>query len=244
MKLTVFNGSPRGTDSNTKVLLASFLDGFVAGGGNSYELALLIQRQQKAEHVHLFQQAEHVLVAFPLYFDAMPAIVKEFIESLEPFCGRLGNPPLSFIVQSGFPESLHSRPVVRYLEKLAGRLGCHYQGTVIQGGAEGMRVPPLQTSWFRKGIIALGKATNIGRVGHLFDVKKIRKTYFDLGRIYGETGVFDTNLAMKLAQPGKVNIFGFWVVQASICNFYWDHLLKLNHAYERRFDRPFAKELP
>jgi len=35
MKLTVFNGSPRGKGSSTRVLLEHFLHGFMTAGGNT-----------------------------------------------------------------------------------------------------------------------------------------------------------------------------------------------------------------
>jgi multimeric flavodoxin WrbA len=241
MRLTVFNGSPRGAASNTSVLLASFMEGFVSLPGNTCETVLLVHRKQNDEFVRLFREAEHILLAFPLYFDAMPSSVKEFIESLEPLCGRPGNPTLGCIVQSGFPEALHSQPVAAYLEKLALRLGCPYKGTVIKGGAEGIRVPPLQENWLQKGIVAVGKATNLGRVGHLFDTKKMCRRFFELGRIYAQSGEFDQELVKKLAQPEKLNRFGLWVVQASIHGLYWNPVLKKNGAYPLRFARPFER---
>ena len=47
-----------------------------------------------------FEKAECVLLGFPLYTDAMPGIVKAFIDRLEPFIGRKHNPPIGFLVQS------------------------------------------------------------------------------------------------------------------------------------------------
>ena len=138
MRLTVFNGSPRGKGSNTKFLLEHFLNGFMTTDGNSYEMVYLNRLKDSDKFIKFFQEAEQVLLAFPLYTDAMPAMVKTFIESLEPLCGREGNPDIGFIVQSGFPEAIHSRYIERYLEKLAIRLGCRYIGTVIKGGVEGI----------------------------------------------------------------------------------------------------------
>ena len=89
--------------------------------------------------VQAFAGAECVLLGFPLYTDAMPGMVKHFIEALEPLAGRKDNPSLGFLVQSGFPEGLHSRYVERYLEKLAERLGCPYLGTIVKGNGEGVR---------------------------------------------------------------------------------------------------------
>jgi multimeric flavodoxin WrbA len=43
MRLTVFNGSPRSVNSNSKVLLDYFLKGFIELKGNSYELFYLKQ---------------------------------------------------------------------------------------------------------------------------------------------------------------------------------------------------------
>jgi hypothetical protein len=244
MRLTVFNGSPRGVHSNTGVLLNAFVEGFASKGDNAYRLELLIRRNRSTELARLFGEAEHVLLAFPLYFDAMPAIVKDFIESLESFCGRPDNPTIGFIVQSGFPESIQSKYIERYLERLASRLGCPYKGTVIKGGVEGIRVAALQESWIGRAIVEFGKATDLGGVGHLFDVEKLRRAFFDLGRIYGETGEFDKNLVAKLAHPQKVSVFGFWVVQISLRSLYWDHMLKANKAYQRRSDRPYAIQSP
>ena len=143
MKLTVYNGSPRAKGSNTKVLLEHFINGFVTTEGNTYELVYLVRVKESDNFVKLFQEAEQVLLAFPLYWDAMPAIVKVFIESLEPLCGREGNPDIGFMVQGGFPEAIHSHYVERYLEKLAGRLGWRYKGPVIKVMGDIVRSDPL-----------------------------------------------------------------------------------------------------
>ena len=76
MKLTVFNGSPRGTGSSTSVLLEHFLHGFITAGGNTYELVYLNRVKDRDRFVNSFQEAEYVLLAFPLYTDCMPGIVK------------------------------------------------------------------------------------------------------------------------------------------------------------------------
>ena len=194
MRLTVFNGSPRGKKSNTKVLLDHFLEGFVATHWNTYELAYLIHVKEAKKFFTLFQNAEEVILAFPLYTDAMPAIVKTFIESLEPLCGCAGLPGIGFIVQSGFPESRHSRYIERYLEKLAGRLGCQYKGTVIKGGVEAIRIDPLLDKRLHKWISKIGKATDLAGVGHLLNNENLSKIFYMLGKTYGKTGEFDKEI--------------------------------------------------
>ena len=177
MKLTVFNGSPRGKGSNTKVLLEHFINGFMTTDENAYELAYLNRVKDRDNFMKLFQEAEQVLLAFPLYNYAMPAMVKTFIESLEPFCGREGNPDIGFVVQSGLPEAIHSCDLERYLEKLAERLGCRYKGTVIKGGVEGIQgQPSLMT-------------------------RKLFKSFYELGKTFGKTGEVNKQIVLKLAHP-------------------------------------------
>ena len=215
MRLTVFNGSPRGSRSNTKILLEHFINGFMTTDGNTYELAYLNHLKDRDNFIKLFEEAEQILLAFPLYTDAMPAMVKTFIESLEPLCGREGNPDIGFIVQSGFPEAIHSRYVERYLEKLAVRLGCSYKGTVIRGGVEGIQSLP---AWMNR---------------------KLFKSFYELGKTFGKTEEFDEQIVLKLAQPERLTKFQFWVLKL-FGNLYWNRMLKKNNAFEKRFAKPYA----
>jgi len=220
VKLTVFNGSPRGKGSNTKVFLEHYLKGFEAKAGNSYQVFYLNRVKHTERFVQAFAEAEHVLLAFPLYWDAMPGLVKAFIEALEPLRSREGNPDIGFIVQSGFPEAVHSRYVEKYLEKLAVRLGCKYVGTIVKGGGEGARVMP-------------------DRYGKPFEM------FYQLGVTFGETGQFDEALLQKLAKPERYPkilwpLFQLFL-KTKLATSYWDNQLKGNGAYERRFARPYAE---
>jgi multimeric flavodoxin WrbA len=218
MKLAVFNGSPRGKSSNTRVLMEHFLNGFTATEGNTYEIAYLRDVTDRDTFARLFQEAEQVILASPLYADAMPSAVKDFIESLEPLCQREGNPDIGFVVQSGFTEPEHSRYLERYYVKLAKRLGCRYKGTVIRGGVEGIRVMP---SLMNRGLF---------------------KAFYKLGEAFGKTGEFDKKLVANLAKPERLSKPWFQIVRAITHKTYWDSMLKKNNAYEKRFDRPYVAE--
>ena len=222
MKLTAFNGSPRGEESTTTILLKHFLNGFITTEGNTYEMAYLNRVKDGDKFTKLFQEAERVFLAFPLYDDAMPAIVKTFIESLEPLCGRADNPSIGFLVQSGFPEAIHSRYVERYLEKLARRLNCKYLGTVIKGHANRIEEQP---GWM---------------------TKKVFKSFYKLGKTFGETGEFDDRIVLELAKPEKLPLFQLWIfrliLKTPLANLNWDKLLKENDAYEKRFNKPYMGE--
>lgn len=216
-RLTLFNGSPRGRRGNTPIFLREIASGF-GGPSDMYHLIRLKETQQMAQ---AFAQADCVLLGFPLYADAMPGIVKHFIETLEPLVGRKNNPPLGFVVQSGFPEGLHSRFVERYLEKLAGRLGSPYLGAIVKGNGDPVRnMPPEATQ---------GLFTNLRAVGAGL----------------AKNGRFDPAVLKIIAQPEQYPaILGpvFQVIlRLPVARAYFDDMLKKNGAYERRFARPFAE---
>jgi len=219
MKLTIYNGSPKGQKSNTKILLDQFTYGFLENEDNSIEVLYLNRIKNQDQFVESFEKAEQILFAFPLYHDSVPANVKLFIESLEPLISKKSNPPIGYIVQSGFSEAIHSRFVEKYFIKLTKRLNSEYLGTIIKGGVEGVQVKP---GWMTK---------------KLFDF------FNKLGKIYGETGKFDEKIINQLAKPEKLTagaiLFYKILDKTGLTNFYWNSLLKKNNAFEKRFDTPY-----
>jgi multimeric flavodoxin WrbA len=219
--LTVFNGSPRGKKGNTPILLDKFAEGFSGNSNRTCEMYDLIHLSQQDQFVKAFQNASAVLLAFPLYTDSMPGSVKTFIESLEHFKGRINNPAIGFMVQSGFMESAHSRFVERYLEKLASRLGCPYLGTIVKGGVEGIQIQP----------------ENLTR--GLFD--QIRA----IGRDFAENGQFNVELLRQLSKPERfpraAGPLMKLLSKTRLLDFYWDMQLKNNQVFESRFARPYSQ---
>ena len=86
-RLTLFNGSPRGAKGNTPIMLHQFSQGFQSAG-EEVEMFHLNRLSEREQHLAAFAAAECVWLGFPLYTDAMPGIVKAFIDDLEPFKGR------------------------------------------------------------------------------------------------------------------------------------------------------------
>jgi hypothetical protein len=219
MQLTVFNGSPRGLKSNTRILLSNFQRGFEETPGNGMVIHDLVHVKDQETFRQAYAQAEVVLLAFPLYVDAMPGIVKTFIdESLQPLSEREANPPMAFLVQSGFPEGIHSTYVARYLEKLAARMHSPCLGVVIKGGVEGIQSQPDKA------------------------IRGLLNSFYELGRGFGQTGQFDTELVRKLAKPlrlPKTMQMGLSVLaKFGLVGTGWNIWLKQNGAYDRRFAQP------
>jgi multimeric flavodoxin WrbA len=219
-RLTFFNGSPRGRKGNTPIMLGEIATGF----GGPVETHHLVRMKEIEQMAQAFANAECAILGFPLYTDSMPGTVKHFIEALEPFVGRANNPPLGFLVQSGFPEGLHSRYVERYLEKLAARLGSPYLGTVVKGNGEGIRVMPAEMN---NGLFA-----NLQTLG--------------AGLAAGKP--FDSVVLQAIAKPESFPAILWPVFQVfvrlPIAHGYFDGMLKTNGAYEQRFAKPFALPKP
>lgn len=216
-QITFFNGSPRGRRGNTPVMLDQLAKGF----GKSAQTYHLVRMRETQTMVKAFSQAECNILGFPLYTDAMPGIVKHFFEALEPLAGNETNPPIGFLVQSGFPEGLQSRFVERYLEKFAARLNSPYLGTIVKGGGEGTRaMPPQMTQPLFNNLQALGKSL-------------------------AEGGRFDPHILEALSKPERYPaILGplyRLILRLPQAHAYFDNMLKQNGAYEQSFARPFAE---
>jgi multimeric flavodoxin WrbA len=201
-------------------MLARLAEGWTEAGGGSVEILHLARRADLERAVAAYAEADVLMLGMPLYTDAMPAIVKDWIERLEPRVGMAGNPRMAFLVQSGFMESLHSRPLERYLAKLASRLGGGYAGTIVRGEGEALQSMPDEASekmWER--LRALG--AQLARTGQ-FDPETLEKV--SLIERMSPTVAALASLAVKLP-----------IVQS-----YWNGPLKKNGVWDRRFAAPYA----
>ena len=226
MKLVVVKGSPKPKPGNTEMLLDHFLAG--VRDDNSHEIRVFsVNDFPDAEAIEsVFGWADHFLLAFPLYTDAMPSGINRFIQRLGFLSQKDSgtNPRMLFLVQSGFIEATHSRGLERYLEKLTGRLNCEYGGTVIRGGIESIRqfLPP-----------AIGL-----RIIGLME-KGMRK----LGRRFGRTGRLDPKTLRRLAFPEKMPTVGVWFfnIYSKIGIHYmgFDRVLKQGNVFDIRDARPY-----
>ena len=221
MQLTVYNGSPRGKAGNTEIMLNKVVEGIQSITEVDLTWINLSNRRERAVAHENFPNADLILFGFPLYTDAMPGLTKEFIESLAPYCAREANPRMAFLVQSGFPEACQSRPVERYLEKLARRLNAPYAGTIVKGGCEGVRMMPEQMNQkLFAGLKACG--VELAQTGSL-DPEKLRK------------------LAKPERYPKIVAPLFRLILKLPMMQSYWNNQLKKNGAFENSFARPFME---
>jgi multimeric flavodoxin WrbA len=218
MHLNIFNGSPRGEKSNSAVLTRAFAKGFCDAEKfpeNRFREFFLADPGDFGKALQSFSREFTFMLAFPIYVDAMPGIVKKFIEALEPHGGSWESVQMIFLIQTGFPEETHTRPMKAYLLKLARRLGAPCPGVIRMGGGEGTRHRATR----RRG-------------------KKLLQRYEDLGRIYAETGKLDEKILASLTGPRRLPSLPVRLILPLANYFFWDRELKKNGAYSKRFDRP------
>ncbi|MBA4366248.1 MAG: hypothetical protein C0403_01235 [Desulfobacterium sp.] len=227
MKLVIVNGSPKRKLSNTSKLLEGFVAGYEENRNCVFELFSVRDFEDQTNLSQMINKADYILLAFPLYTNAMQGRVKRFLEMLTLLSqtSKESNPKLLFLIQSGFPEALHSRVVERYLEKLCKRLNCEYMGTIIRGGIDTINqsLPSFLS----------------GRVICFFQnqMKKI-------GKKFGETGELDQKLLKQIAFPEKLPwiVILFFKIYAffGVHYFGFDSVLKENNMWSNRDATPYV----
>jgi hypothetical protein len=143
----------------------------------------------------------------------------KFFEQLRPINNKKVH--MAFLVQSGFPETSQSYYLRPYLELITKRLGVSFDGTIIKGGVEGIRMKP----------------------------EKGNKKFFDqmesIGRTYARTGIMDLALKKEYEKseylPKFAQLIYSIVSLTGLTNYYWDYNLKKNGAFEKRYAKPYTK---
>ena len=186
----------------------SLYDGFIDGKGKTF-LDRLIQHSlpyiklRNGECGHLKR------------YDTYP--VMNFFERLKPVNQEAIH--MAFIIQSGFPETSQSYYLRPYLEILTKRLGVSFDGIIIKGGMEGLRIQPEKAN------------------------AKIFEQIQTIGKTYALTGVMDQNLKKEYEKEEylpKMNQFFFSLFSLTgLTNIYWDYNLKKNKAFKNRYARPY-----
>lgn len=221
MKLSVFNGSPRGKNSNSSKIVGWLGEGILREAEASFDVYYLNRVREHDDYARILADSEESILIFPLYTDSMPGIVMAFIEKLSPFIGKLGGKKLGFIVHSSFPEAIHSRAVERYLESLCKLLGADYMGTAVLGGSEGFRIMPDQMT------------------------RRTRLLFNALGESLARHGRFEPDIVRKIAGRERFSWFILLIFRlvswTGKTNFYWDGMLRENGAFDKRFAAPYRE---
>jgi NAD(P)H-dependent FMN reductase len=218
----LLNGSPRGKDANSRKILSWIAQGLEQAGMVAPPIVDLAPDPTRADHLRAFLDADEVVFVFPLYTDSMPGLVKAFLEGIAVADrSRLQGKRVAFIIQSGFPEGIHTEALGNYLARVCERLGFVHLGTLRKGGIEGIRMMPPKA------------------------VAKIQARFVAAGNELGATGTFSPELIRAMAEPRTFGWTGRTIIRLlariGLINFYWNRKLKEHGAFGRRFDMPYLE---
>jgi multimeric flavodoxin WrbA len=218
MSLIVFNGSPRGKNSNSSTITSWFLEGC---GETDTPVCFLNKVNHHDEFAHEMMEYDQILLVFPLYVDGMPGLVKNFFECLYKYKDQLKGKSVTWIIHSGFSEAIQLRGLERYLIRFSSIMEFKNHGVIVIPGSEGFRM--MSPNMTKKKHLAAARLAARFHSGEPFDES-------DLSLLRGrETTRIST-------------IFIFTVLgKLGITNMYWNMLLKKNNAFENRFDAPYAE---
>ena len=142
--LLVVGSAKTGEQSTSSALGHAVLARLRARGWATAELDLprvvKLGRPDVSELQEAVANADLVVLAFPVYFDSLPALVTAAFERLRP---RFGGPALLPVVQCGFPELAHTGVALELCAAAAARLGFAWAGHLALGGAGPLRDAPL-----------------------------------------------------------------------------------------------------
>lgn len=215
--IAIYNGSPRGLNSNSKILIENMCEGITINSDTNIDIKLLSDYKKHDEFISQMDNYDTHIFVLPLYVHAMPSIVMSIIEKLDE--EKLKGKNIGFVIQSGFPEASQSYYLRAYFGLLSIRLGANYIGTAIRGGVEGMRMKPENAN------------------------KKLFMEFMELGKSLIVTGCFSDEAVAKMAKIEKLPLIAKIIFKlltpTGLVNFYWNISLKKNQAYEKRFDKPY-----
>ena len=262
MRWLACNGSPRGRKSNTHIMLEKIREGMEEARGPlsarlDWEELFLNRVRKHEELLDRIAEAEGIIFAYPLYTDSMPGIALQFLQAL---CARREHaeaegvqgsaatrlahfPPALFLVHSGFPEGVHTAHLPEVHERICGRTGLQYVGTVRKPGSEGVRLMPtfMLRSLFRTlrdvGAELVSAEIESGAPAD----SRSAETGTDAGT--GLRPRIERQAAglVRCERMGQLRRATLWLAaKLGVVNLYWIRMLKEHGGWKERFDAPYG----
>ena len=79
-----------------------------------------------------------------------------------------------------------------------------------------IRIVSSQRSFLGKLVVKLSRATNIAGIRSFFDIDKLCRSFNDLGKTLGKTGMFDQRIVATLARPRKISRTSYWIAKTAV----------------------------
>lgn len=220
MKLTIFNGSPRAKKGNTGLIIDLIMENFSGQDSKVHELRKLTDHGK-----YIKNDNSDLLFVFPLYCDAMPGIVMEFIEEMERKKQFYRGRSCWFFIHSGFAETKQSRFAERAMDALCVSLEMKNRGVCILGNSSLLSI----------------------NGGNSLAVKKLRRKIRQLSRFIQRGEDFDDGLKRKFSMFEDLPAFSKWLfsktnISEASMNSYFKTLKGFDEVLPKMFDQPYAKQ--
>lgn len=149
-RFVILNGSPRAPRSNSRRYGELFLSSW-----KGEAVCFDIVRADPGELCSAVAQASGVLLVFPLYADAIPAVLLNFLKELERNPPR-NRPSVSVLVNCGFLESWQNDVAVEMIRLFCKRNGYPFGAVLKIGSGEAILDTPFR-------FLAAGKIRRFAR---------------------------------------------------------------------------------
>jgi len=141
-RATLLVGSPR-TKKSTSASLGGYLMEQLNARGVETEIIQLYTSFNSAERTRLtlekLDQADLIVLAFPLYVDSLPAPVIAALEKIAVHRASVKvSQSFAAIANCGFPEAKHNDTALAICERFANETGMTWLGSLALGGGEGL----------------------------------------------------------------------------------------------------------
>jgi NAD(P)H-dependent FMN reductase len=139
MNALILVGSPKGRSSASWMLGSRLAEGLRDHGVTVHDSMLhheLRSGEGTGRLLELVDSSDLVVLAFPLYFDSLPAPLTRFLELAAERRDRSADaesPRLTVLVQCGFPEAHQCDTAVGICRRFAGSSGMRWAGALAMG---------------------------------------------------------------------------------------------------------------
>ncbi|UQZ32992.1 hypothetical protein C2I18_05085 [Paenibacillus sp. PK3_47] len=137
MRIALVNGSPKGKSSNSGVLLEKLKP--LISEGNELSPYRVNVKPLKPEQYRELNEADVLVLAFPLYFDAVPSHLLRMMVEMEEFRQQKpGNPDLTVyaLINNGFYEGHQCTIAADIVRNWCSRCGFRFGMAVGHGAGE------------------------------------------------------------------------------------------------------------
>lgn len=137
--MLILNGSPRAPRSNSRRYAQLFAD---AWGAADTETCSITRNNHSALCAKM-EEADHVLLVFPLYADAIPVTVLNFLKSWEA-CPVKNRPVVSVLINCGFLEYRQNEIAVEMVRLFCRQNGYPFGSVLEIGSGEAILDSPFR----------------------------------------------------------------------------------------------------